>query len=243
VIRKLESGAGIHASGKTAAIDSNVVGRCGGPGIIAETLQAASVTHNTSYLNRGSGIVTASYSLSHNVSFGNKGYGLEWGGGSQDRGCNDWFANESGAVKGGTPDPTDVAIDPLFCDIVADDVRLRADSPLLDAPGCGLIGALGMGCEAVASILPSSHEGDLGLVAYPLPARGGVQLSWKPLGVPGRIEIFDVSGALRWAGDVQSGSTGVRLPADGKPITSGAYFARLSRGGVAATAKVVLVGH
>jgi hypothetical protein len=236
-------GAGIHTSG-TAAIDSNVVGRCGGPGIVTEGNQAASVTHNTCYLNLASGIVSSSYSLTHNISFGNTGYGLEWGGGSQDRGCNDWFANKSGAVKGGTPDPTDVAIHPLFCDIVADDVRLRADSPLLDAPGCGLIGALGMGCEAVASVLPDSHEGDLGLVAYPLPARGGVRLSWKPLGVPGRIEVFDVSGALRWAQDLPSRSSDVTWSSVtdlGAPAPSGVYFARLTLGGARTSTKLLLV--
>jgi hypothetical protein len=236
-------GAGIHTSGKTAAIDSNVVGRCGGPGMVTEGNQAASVTHNTSYLNQGSGIVTASYSLSHNVSFGNTGYGLEWGGGSQDRGCNDWFANKSGGVKGGTPDPTDLATDPLFCDIAADDVRLRADSPLLDAPGCGLIGALGLGCDVTAAVNRPGGEDATALLASPIPSRGGVRFSWRPTDTPVSIEVFDVSGARRWARVLPANEAGFSWAGTdqaGRALPSGTYFARIAGQRLVGTTRVIL---
>jgi hypothetical protein len=68
-------------------------------------------------------------------------------------GCNDWFGNDSGAVHGIAPSQNDLALDPRFCDVVGDDVRLAANSPLLDAPGCGLIGALGQGCGTSATMV------------------------------------------------------------------------------------------
>ena len=63
-------------------------------------------------------------------------------------GCNDWFGNVAGAVSGADPGATDLALDPLFCDVTQGDVHLSALSPLLNAAGCGQIGALGQGCDA-----------------------------------------------------------------------------------------------
>ena len=43
---------------------------------------------------------------------------------------------------------SDLALDPLFCDVAQGDVHLSAGSPLLASAGCDTIGALGEGCDA-----------------------------------------------------------------------------------------------
>ena len=45
-----------------------------------------------------------------------------------------------------------LSADPLFCHPEADDYTLAADSPCLDAPGCGQIGAFGQGCGLSTSV-------------------------------------------------------------------------------------------
>ncbi len=64
--------------------------------------------------------------------------------------CNVYWANPSGI---GIPlSPTDREVDPQFCDPALEDLTLRLGSPCLpeDPLGCGLIGALGMGCGSVS---------------------------------------------------------------------------------------------
>ena len=66
-------------------------------------------------------------------------------------GCNDWFGNASGSVTGTPVGATDVSLNPLFCDLPNDIVSLSAGSPLVSLAGCGLVGALGVGCTAAVS--------------------------------------------------------------------------------------------
>jgi hypothetical protein len=150
---------GISIAAKDAQITSNVVGRCGGDGIVARCSSASGRTSriagNTSFLNAGSGYVltlapeSAPNQVDHNIGYGNGRYGMEvTASDSVAVGCNDWFANAAGAVQGVAPSATDLALDPYFCGLANDDVRLASDSPLGDAAGCGRIGALGVGCSA-----------------------------------------------------------------------------------------------
>jgi len=67
--------------------------------------------------------------------------------------CNDWFENANGAVLGASPGTTDLYMDPMFCNIDSADVALNVDSPLLDQPACGLIGAKDKGCGVTATLL------------------------------------------------------------------------------------------
>ena len=39
------------------------------------------------------------------------------------------------------------SLDPLFCDAAQDDLTIRSDSPCVNHGGCGLVGALDVGCE------------------------------------------------------------------------------------------------
>jgi hypothetical protein len=66
----------------------------------------------------------------------------------------------------------------LFCDVAHDNAYLAANSPLLDAPGCGLIGALGQGCETTPTLVSL-------FTAERVPE--GVRIRWQ-LGAPAAFE-------------------------------------------------------
>jgi hypothetical protein len=141
-----------------ATVDRNVVGHCGGDGIRLTSpieYRTTLLMANTAFRNSGAGLVFVvpvadrQGVLDHNISFENGRYGLEFRGpGTTLLSCNDWFGNVAGAISGAELGATDLSLDPLFCDVAQNDVRLSAGSPLLDAAGCGQIGALGQGCEA-----------------------------------------------------------------------------------------------
>jgi len=65
--------------------------------------------------------------------------------------CLDAWDNAGGNYVG-IPDPTgtngNIAADPIFCDVAAQDFSIREDSPCAPQqnPTCGLVGALGVGC-------------------------------------------------------------------------------------------------
>jgi len=70
--------------------------------------------------------------------------------------CNVFWDNADGI--GLDLDPTDLIVDPQFCDPENRDYTLQATSPCLPALslGCGLIGALEQGC-GVTSVTPSTR--------------------------------------------------------------------------------------
>lgn len=78
------------------------------------------------------------------------------GGGDPSLSCSDLFGNTGGdwvgcvANQAGMND--NFSDDPLFCDAGFDDYTLAANSPCLDAPGCGLVGALGEGCGGTTGV-------------------------------------------------------------------------------------------
>jgi predicted outer membrane repeat protein len=65
-------------------------------------------------------------------------------------GCNDYWGNTQGNLAEGLePYPTDLFVDPQFCDPNMNDWTLAKGSPCLpEGSGtCGQIGALGQGCQ------------------------------------------------------------------------------------------------
>ena len=72
--------------------------------------------------------------------------------------CCDIFGNEDGDWIGCIADQYgingNISEDPLFCDPDAGDFHLHCTSPCAPAqqPDCGLIGALGVGCGATATV-------------------------------------------------------------------------------------------
>lgn len=139
--------------------EQNVVGRSGGAGFYLEALTSPIVRGNTMYENGASGIEVFGHLegpvlVENNIGFGNDGWGLKIPADvAVELGCNDWFGNGLGAISGAAIDSTDLNVDPLFCSVDSDDVRLKGMSPLVDRPECGPIGALGVGCVGTATVL------------------------------------------------------------------------------------------
>ena len=66
--------------------------------------------------------------------------------------CNDFWDNSSGHAEGvGINHPSFIR-DPLFCDSPAGDFTIQSDSPCAPpgVTGCGLVGALPVGCGPVS---------------------------------------------------------------------------------------------
>lgn len=65
--------------------------------------------------------------------------------------CSDVYGNAGGDWVGCIQDQAGINgnlwADPLFCDTVAGEFTVRSYSPCADAPGCGLVGACGVGCD------------------------------------------------------------------------------------------------
>ena len=104
----------------TIAVRGNTIYACSGPGIEMSYLPGSTISNNLVYACEPPSVYSDPLVISH----------------------NDWFPS-----PGELGSPTDLSLDPLFCDLSADDVRLRSDSPLLHVPGVGRIGALGKGCD------------------------------------------------------------------------------------------------
>jgi hypothetical protein len=230
--------------------DSNVVGRARGRGIVVKGLEPpypeGTVRTNTVYESGGSGIVVVTRvdSLDHNISYGNGGYGLTWGGSAPAYfGCNDWFGNVSGATSGVAPGTSDLAVNPLFCDLPNEDVHLSAASPLADVSGCGLIGALGVGCAAAVSVDGRGAVSGPMFAAIPSPSSGHVTFAIRGVSSAAMVEVFDLTGARRWRGSWQPGESALEWEgtnAAGQAVAPGVYYARLTSGALIRSARVVL---
>jgi hypothetical protein len=222
----------------------NVVGRSSGHGIVAPAAK-----HNTVYLNAGDGLELSgtggsSDSVSNNLSYGNAGFGLRWTGNTSPiLHCNDWFGNGSGASAGTAAGATDLAMNPLFCNLPQDVVTLSSASPLLAMAGCGPIGALGPGCASALAVPPGAGP-FARFAAHPNPSRGAVELRWERAAIPCRIEVFDLAGALRFRADLPAGTTELRWAGEDlehRTLPRGVYFARRTAGAAHQLARLVLV--
>lgn len=147
--------------------------------------------------------------------------------------------------------------DPLFCELEAGDLTLAANSPCLpgnhpDGADCGLIGALGEGCEPAGVEDPNVLRTSLHLsraipnpfatsthIRYVVPyALSGSRVSLRVYDLAGRLVrtlvnapptggIYDIT----WDGRSNSG----------RPASAGIYFCQLRVGEETQTAQVILV--
>ncbi len=146
-----------------------------------------------------------------------------------------------------------ISLDPLFCDAPAHDLTLRSSSPCApgSTPGCGLIGALPVGCDSPTSVEPA-HEMAGGVTlapCHPNPFNPSTTIRY---GLPGpsavNLEIFDVAGRL-----VRRLKDGTMEPSGlhevtwqgrddrGRELGSGVYLYRLTVGEVVQTRSMTLV--
>jgi len=156
------SGSGVVAIVDDFVADGNVVGNCGGAGLAVgwQYWEDVGVLRSNTILNNaGSGMALTPLPgqvvrVNNNIGSGNRGWGLFVPAGELvELGCNDWFGNGFGAVNGAAVDPTDLNVDPLFCNLDSADVTLQSASPLLGVSACGQIGALGVGCGMTATVV------------------------------------------------------------------------------------------
>lgn len=232
-------------------VTGNVVGRSAGRGLVVSApWSPVSIRSNTSYLNAGAGFDLSSNastdSVTGNIAQAN-GLGLQWAGSvTPFLGCNDWYGNTGGATSGTLPGPTDLAVDPLFCDPGQDDVYLHADSPLLPQGDCGLVGALGQGCSATWADVPVP-DGDDPLTftldpVHPNPSRGGALTVRFSLSTdaPARLELLDVAGRRIASHEVGAGQHTLDLGA-GRRLAPGLYLVRLTQGANTRTTRVAVL--
>jgi hypothetical protein len=182
-----------------------IVGRCVSDGIDLSGESTVTLAGNTSFLNGGSGFVvrnqgSASGTAAANIGFGNVRYGLAVDPGvALGLSCNDWFGNPAGATIGLPPGATDLALNPIFCDLSVNDAHLAPGSPLVDAPGCGLIGALGAGCPGgpTAGVLDAAAapRGFVLARVGPVPTTGRIALELTlPRAATIEVTVHDVQG-------------------------------------------------
>jgi hypothetical protein len=146
--------------------DHNVIGRSGDAAIRIERGHwPPSIVNNTLVLNGESGVVIQELPfgdvvLERNIGYGNGRFGFEAPDGtSVAAGCNDWFANTLGTSNLGSLSPTDRELDPVFCDVDSNDVRLAKHSPLASGD-CGATGAMPVGCALTSTLLASFTVGE-----------------------------------------------------------------------------------
>jgi hypothetical protein len=113
---------------------------------------------NTLFRNGGSGVELVQppgyCAVEKNIGFENEEWGLKVeASGVGQVACNDWFGNGLGSVSGVAVGASDLSVDPLFCNADSADVGLLSASPLVNASGCGQIGALGVGCGITATVI------------------------------------------------------------------------------------------
>jgi parallel beta-helix repeat protein len=198
------SGSGIYAAGgATGTVAGNVVwgSRLDGIWFGFDGADAA-IRNNTCALNQGSGFVSrgtldssALNELAGNIAFRNGGYGVKWDLTVVPTRCNDWFENALGATQGLPPSSEDFSLDPLFCAADSGDFHLHANSPLVNMPDCGQVGALGVGCD-VASTDGHPPTARFRLTSVgPSPSRGPVRIEFElPEQAAIELDVFDVMG-------------------------------------------------
>lgn len=223
----------------------NVVGRAADRGIVvASAVSPAVFSSNTVYACTASAFdltAAATDSVDHDIAAGNGGYGLVWHPATGPRhGCNDWYVNTLGETNGIPPGGPEFAVDPLFCNEGSDDIHLAANSPMLSAGACGLVGALGQGCAAV-SVGPGARVAEWTIA--PQPARSAITFARRGVD-PARIAVYDVSGRLRFERRLAAGErTFVWSGADGAGarLAPGIYLVRLESAASASERHIVLL--
>lgn len=175
--------------------------------------------------------------------------------------CSDIFANEGGDWTGCIADQLgtngNISADPLFCDEMAGDFRLRSDSPCLpgshpDGWSCGVIGLFGVGCPVSGAGEDTVNDGTPFLgESTPNPFYSSTRITYEVPASSGtpwiRLQVFDVAGRLVRVlveGPHEAGIYEVPwhgLSDTGDHVAAGIYFYRLNVNGEVFAKRTILV--
>ncbi len=241
------------SSSSPVVLQGNVVGRTMGDGFRIEPSGPDSrviLVGNTSFRNTGAGFRIVAdapggpydLTLDHNIAFENGTYGVDADTSATPDGCNDWYGNVLGATRGVTLSGTDLAVDPVFCDVDHDSVSLAANSPLLAAAGCGLIGARGQGCVSSADVGTATAGGFRLVRVSPNPGSGPLRIDFvveREAAVS--IDVYDLQGRLVASPLRGMTSPGVRSATWAGNGHPGLHFVRYRYPGGQQTRAVVVV--
>jgi len=224
------------------------------------SVEACTLSFNRAWIGAGLIVSTASTVavVGDLIAFSTEGEGLAVTGGSVTVSHCDIYGNQGGdwigAIAGFFGTDCNVAVDPIFCDGAGRDLTLRADSPCLPehSGGCGLIGALGEGCDAPFSDVQaggSLAESGERLMVFPSPGRGPATIAYS-MAQAGRmrLEVFAADGrhvatltdGFRAAGEHRMEGWGV-TDERGRGLAAGLYFLRLETPAGKVSRPVVLV--
>ncbi len=238
-------GAGFRfASGGVAAI-GNVAWANGGDGIAFATTAATdrtdSLASSTCVGNGGPGVrVVPPLSLTgiaqvvqRNLTVANVGGGLRVDGPFRGSFAFNDAWHDLGAAYAGVASPADsnLAADPLPCDLPAGDFGVASGSPCASTGVYGAIGARGVGCASPGGVEPPGVTGAAAFAASPNPARGAVEFH-APQAAGGRLDVVDLLGRRVWTRTLRAGES-VRWDGHGDAgtIRPGMYLARFDSGG------------
>ncbi len=156
--------------------------------------------------------------------------------------CTDIHSNVggdwTGCIAGLAGMEGNISLDPLFCNLMNNDLRLQPESPCAPehSGGCGLIGAWPATCDEVSGADPVSTSGSLQLRMAPNPTIGTCRVEMRSLTAsPVRLTITDVAGRL--VKEFPQAQLGARtagcailywdgLDSAGRAVSSGIYFVR-----------------
>jgi hypothetical protein len=166
------------------------------------------------------------YNFYDNVIVHGAGGGLDcYLSGSNTIRCNDvWGVGQSymGDCAGLAGSDGNFSADPLFCDASSGDYRLSVDSPCAAVPGCGLIGALPVGCGLTGVPSVDAPIAGLRLTVIPNPMRGVARFEIGSGAGYGALRIFDSQGRLV---EQLMGQEGRWEWTPGSSVPAGVYFA------------------
>jgi hypothetical protein len=227
----------------------------------AITVNQCTIVDNSGAVAGGNGIYVlgGDVSVSNSIFANNGGGGLSLAdgvacvsGATATFNCNLAWSNDAGNYSG-CPDPTgsagNVALDPLFCDLLGGDYRVASNSPAAAAQsGCGDMGSEIVGCSgtpvedgpaeyrlALGQNVPNPFNPET-IIRFTLPDAGRAQ-----------IHIFDLRGRMvrrlldtRLEAGPHEQIWNGRNDA-GQRVASGTYFYELRAGGRRAVRKMGLV--
>ncbi|MCX5801503.1 MAG: right-handed parallel beta-helix repeat-containing protein [Candidatus Eisenbacteria bacterium] len=157
IMRDGSGGVSCRASSQAEVYENLIVD---GTGYGVYISYSSPTVHSNTIVNNQVGIAldSASPLLENNIVIGSEWYGIDCAqphSSSPTLHCNDVWNNSRGNYYTCTSVSEDFSANPLFCDPAAGDYHINCTSPCANHPGCGQVGALGVGCGPT-SVLPTT---------------------------------------------------------------------------------------